>query len=68
MVLGFRFPPYTKKKEDTMRSLVVPKIPYARPGTQLSYGWRKWVILVALVGGLVAVAANEKTLIRRAGH
>ena len=60
MVLSFRFPPYTKKKGDTMRWLTVPKIPYARPGTRLSSSWYKWAVLITLVGGLVAMVKNKK--------
>ena len=59
-LLGFRFPPYTKKKEDDLRRMGLPKIPYARPGTQASSGWYRWLGLFGLVGAVAAVVTNRR--------
>lgn len=51
-----------EKKLATLRKVMMPKIPYARPGTQssLSRGWLKYVGLISF---LVAIAAGRKAVV-----
>ncbi|KAF8332822.1 NAD-aldehyde dehydrogenase [Cantharellus anzutake] len=62
-IVKFRFPPYTKEKENLANKLSIPKIPYPRPGTQPPFGWEKWFTVFILVGGLATALTRKKGIL-----
>ncbi|EJD42590.1 NAD-dependent aldehyde dehydrogenase [Auricularia subglabra TFB-10046 SS5] len=60
-MMAVRYPPHTPAKLSRMQAMLVPKIPYARPGTR-QRPWGKLVAGLAVVVGIVAAwrAKNRK--------
>ncbi|KAF8519640.1 NAD-aldehyde dehydrogenase [Hysterangium stoloniferum] len=59
VIMGVRFPPYTDVTLKKVNSLVLPTIPYPRPGESAPFNWKRYVTFAVV---FAAVAMNKQRI------